>query len=339
MKPPKHFAGDRLPAPTAWPIELAGLSASSRRLRDRVREMARTTRPVLIVSPPGFDAGAVAGAIHALAGTGGPIAVVDCGADDPAAVESRLFGAQPARRARAEFVETISPDSAVAEANHGTLVLAAVHDLPVSAQARLARVLRDGEVRVNGSARSTRLDLRVVATSEMSLESEVRHGRFRPDLFKRFAARQLHLVPLRDRREDIAPIAVALMARAAEAGGRAPREFTRASLALLAAFGWERNITELDALVRALAAADTPAPVRVEDVLAEVDPGAVASVGAPRVSLREARRQFEREYIGAVLERSGWRMEQAARLLGIQRTNLYRKARQLGIARRARGGE
>jgi DNA-binding NtrC family response regulator len=325
-------------APTAWPVDLAGGSPAARRLRDRVRELARSTRPLLVLAPPGFDGAAVAGGIHAIAGTGGPLLAVPCGADDPASVESLLFGAPPSRRGRAEILETVTRDGALLQAQHGTLVLVSVHDLPVSAQTRLARVLRDGEVRcVNGGpARVVRLDVRIVATSELPLDhltAEVQHGRFRQDLFKRFATRQLELVPLRDRREDIGPMAIALMDRAARDASRPPRHFTHAALALLAALGWDGNLAALDDLVRELAAAGTDGPVRVEDVLAEVDPGAVASVSAPRVSLREARRQFEREYIAAVLKHSGWRMGQAARVLGIQRTNLYRKARQLGIAR------
>ncbi len=328
--------------PLAWPIELAGGSPAARRLRDRARELARSTRPVLVLAPPGFDGAAVAGGIHALAGTGGPLLAVPCGTDDPAAVESMVFGA-PARRSRTELLETVTRDSALLHAQHGTLVLASVHDLPVSAQTRLARALRDGEVRcVNGGpARTVRLTARIVATTDLSLDhlsAEVRSGRFRGDLFKRFATRQLELVPLRDRREDIAPMALALMERAARDVARPPREFTHAALALIAALGWDGNLAALDDLVHELAAAGIDGPVRVEDVLAEVDPGAVTSMGAPRVSLREARRQFEREYIAAVLRHSGWRMGPAARVLGIQRTNLYRKARQLGIAR-AKAGE
>jgi DNA-binding NtrC family response regulator len=128
-------------------------------------------------------------------------------------------------------------------------------------------------------------------------------------------------------------MAAALMERLAREAGVPPRPFTSAALALISALAWEGNVAELEHFVRELVAARTDAPVRVEDVIGHVDPRAVARVGAPHVSLREARRQFEREYIAAVLRHAGGRMGQAARLLGIQRTNLYRKARQLGIAR------
>jgi DNA-binding NtrC family response regulator len=179
----------------------------------------------------------------------------------------------------------------------------------------------------------------VIGASELPLDPEVQAGRFRADLFKRFASGQITLVPLCERAEDIAVAATALMTSAPSRWGRPPRDFTKAALALLTALRWDRNLAELEALLRELALQGSHLPVRVEDVVALASPGVVASLAAPRVNLRDARRQFEREYIAAVLRHSEWRMDRAARLLGIQRTNLYRKARQLGIARRARGAE
>jgi DNA-binding NtrC family response regulator len=330
-------AGAALALGTGWPTELLGSSPVARRLRDRTCELARGRRPALIIAPPGFDAGPIADAMHVLGGGRGALVTVDCAAEG-LETEPALFGPPAGRRGRSDLFEEVSPASALGRAQGGTLVLLAAHELPAAAQLRLARVLRDGEVRVNGGSRTVRLDQRVIATSELPLDDEVQGGRFRADLFKRFAARQVVLVPLRERREDIGPMAQALMVRAAAQAGRAPREFTQAALALLAALGWEGNLSELGRLVSDLVERDSAGPIRVEDVLAVADPGLVASVAVPRASLREARRQFEREYIAAVLRQSGWHMGEAARVLGIQRTNLYRKARQLGIARRTRGG-
>jgi two-component system nitrogen regulation response regulator NtrX len=320
-----------------WPAALAGTSPAARRLREAARELASRFGAALIVAPAGFDAALIARTVHRLAAVAGPCITVECGA--PAGrVDERLFGPVPARRAPADFIESLGPESALVAARHGTLVLVSVADLPVSTQARLARVLRDGEARVNGGQRRVRLDVRVIATTELPLEEEVRHARFRSDLYKRLAAHVLRLPPLRERREDIGAMAQALMTRLATDAGVPPRPFTHAAIALIGALAWDGNLAELEGFVRELVSAGTTAPVRVEDVIAQVDPGAVTSVGMPRASLREARRQFEREYIEAVLRQSGWRMGQAARVLGIQRTNLYRKARQLGIAR-AKAGE
>lgn len=251
-------------------------------------------------------------------------------------MERALFGSSGLRRGRVDLIETVSPESALARARGGTLLLLSIQDLPATAQLRLARVLRDGEIRVNGAAHPMRLDQRVVAASEMPLDLEVQSGRFRADLFKRFATRQVALAPLCERREDIVAVASALMLSAPSRWRRPPRGFTEAALALLTAFRWDRNVAELEAMLHELAERHEHGPVRVEDVVALASPGMVASLAAPRVSLRDARRQFEREYIAAVLRHSEWRMDRAARLLGIQRTNLYRKARQLGIARQTR---
>jgi DNA-binding NtrC family response regulator len=319
-------------SPERWPVELTGTSPAARRLRDEVRNLAQSARTALIVAPAGFDATAIAGIVHVLGNGGGRLLTVECAAPD-ADIDCVLFGCSVERRNREEFVEVLGESSRLLAARHGTLVLAGVGELPVSTQARLARVLRDGEARVTGTTRPTRLDVRVIATTEHPLDVDVRHGRFRSDLFKRLSVRQIAVAPLRERRDDIGAIATALMDRVARAAGVAPRSFTHAALALIAALSWDGNVTEIESFVRELAAAGTDLPVRVEDVVAQIDPGVMAMSGAPRGNLRDARRQFEREYIAAVLKQSGWHMGQAARVLGIQRTNLYRKARQLGIAR------
>jgi two-component system nitrogen regulation response regulator NtrX len=155
----------------------------------------------------------------------------------------------------------------------------------------------------------------------------VAEGRFRPDLFRRLSPARLDVPPLADRPEDIPTLVVRLMLDVSP--DATARPFTEAALGLLAALPWPGNLAELRDVVHRLAA--LPAgPVKVEDVLAQI------RVAGPRPapelgSLREARRRFEREYVAAVLMRHGWRMSEAARTLGIQRTNLYRKARQLGI--------
>jgi DNA-binding NtrC family response regulator len=290
---------------------------------------------VLIVAPHGCDAAGLARTLHALTQPEAPFVLVDC-AETPD-VERALFGTVRPRNGRADLLETVAPDGRLAEARGGTLVLLAIHELPANTQARLSRLLRDGEVRAAAGGRRMPLDTRLVACTELSLQREVQHGCFRADLLRRFVSAQLELTPLSQRREDIGPLATALMQHAAQELGRTPREFSEASLALLAALEWDGNTAELARVVRALAAAGA-GRVRVEDVVAGMNPGSLTGVAVPRVSLREARRQFERDYIAAVLRHSGWRMGQAARVLGIQRPNLYRKARQLGIAR-AKAGE
>jgi DNA-binding NtrC family response regulator len=195
--------------------------------------------------------------------------------------------------------------------------------LPAATQRRLARVLRDGEARLARTAPPQPLAVRVIAAVTGSLATAIDDGRVLADLVRRLPL-LVEVPPLRQRREDVAEIAARILSE------RAPgRQFTPAALTVLAALPWRRNVAELRALIDRLAAV-APAPtIRQEDVLAEVQldrpPLRLAS------NLREARRQFERDHIAAVLRDYGWQMRDAARALGMERTNLYRKARQLGI--------
>ncbi|MGH9315326.1 MAG: sigma 54-interacting transcriptional regulator, partial [Vicinamibacterales bacterium] len=224
----------------------------------------------------------------------------------------------------------------LAASRGGTLLLTSIAELPASAQARLARVLRDGEARIDGpdGSRAGRLSLRVIATTRPPVEAEVDEGRLRPELYRRLAAVRIDLPALARRREDITAIARQIVREVSDAAGIAARPFTQAALALIAALPWDGNVEELRRAIEGLCGASAGPAIRVEDVLGEVRLDARHGALGPQASLREARRQFEREYIAAVLRHYEGRMGPAARVLGIQRTNLYRKARQLGIPRR-----
>jgi DNA-binding NtrC family response regulator len=163
----------------------------------------------------------------------------------------------------------------------------------------------------------------VIAAAPSGLVSAADDGRLLDDL-----ARRLPLIvdvpPLRQRREDVGEIAGQILAQ------RAPgRQFTPAALTVLAALPWRRNVAELRALIDRLATLAPSPTIRQEDVLAEVQLDRPPL--RPGSNLREARRQFERDHIASVLRDYGWQMREAARALGMERANLYRKARQLGI--------
>jgi two-component system nitrogen regulation response regulator NtrX len=331
-------------AARSWPAELAGSSDLVQLARSRVisaasrDDEAAGVAGVLIVTDRGFDAAAIAREIHARGPHPmAPFELVDCAADR---VERVLFG-RPApgrgrKSTRADALESIGHDARLLSARGGTLVLTSVVELPASAQLRLARLMRDGEARVSGSGRAERLSLRVVATARSPIEADLESGRLREELFRRLASHRVDVPSLAGRREDLPAIARLLLREALDAVGAPQRTFTQAALALVAALPWEGNVDELRRVAKGLARANDRSAnqgVRVEDVLGEIRLDARPGVLGPQASLREARRQFEREYIAAVLRHHHGRMEPTARMLGIQRTNLYRKARQLGIAR------
>jgi two-component system, NtrC family, nitrogen regulation response regulator NtrX len=265
--------------------------------------------------------------LHARSGQRGPLVVLDCGATGSDDIDQRLFGASPGRLLTQDL-ETLGRGSAVLAAGRGTLFLDNVDELPASAQRRLARLLRDGEARVASRQHSIVLPVRLVASTTRDLDTEVREGRFRADLLRRFAACRVTIPPLRQRPGDVA----AIIDRFIEDAGGQPRMFTQPAMTVLAALPWAQNVDELVSVVtKVLARAG--AIVTQEDVLVHVPIESAFSRWDLTASLREARRRFEREYIAAVLERHQWRMSEAARALGIERANLYRKTRQLGIVR------
>lgn len=312
-------------ADTHSPLPLLGSSDAARRARESFELAVSRTTPVLLVVEAGCRPRNIAEALHARTRAERPFVALDCGAAQPADLERRLFGTPP-RRVSTPDLETLGPGAALVDAGAGTLFLENTDELPASAQRRLARVLRDGEARLSG--RHARLPLRLVASTARDLEADVREGRFRQDLLRRLAACRIVVPPLRHRASDITAVVEQLVSE----GSAAPRSFTQAALTVLTALPWAGNVDELAAVLeKVLQSAGTI--VTQEDVLAHLPIDGPFSRFDLTASLRDARRRFERDYIAAVLERHQWRMSEAARALGIERANLYRKTRQLGIVR------
>jgi len=290
----------------------------------------RRKTPVLITAEAGCRPGAIAEWLHARARTAGPLLSIDCATTEASEIDRRLFGTPP-RRTVQQDLEAIGGDAALLEAAGGTLFLQHVDELPASAQRRLARVLRDGEVRVAARVQPVAVRCRLVASTARDLDTEVRDGRFREDLRRRLMTTRIAVPSIRQRAGDLAAIVAGLVG---EMSG-ASRTFTQPAVTVLAALPWPQNVDEL-AGVLAKVLAGGGAIVRQEDVLPHLPiDGAYARLDLT-TSLRDARRRFERDYIGAVLERHQWRMSAAAAALGIERANLYRKTRQLGIVRASR---
>ena len=201
---------DRVPASptpeTPWPArELVGRSAAIARVQDLVRRAALADGGVLLLAPRGTDVESVARDLHDRASASGAFERVDCAAADPARLERLLFGAAPALIPT--DLEWAAKDSLIAAARGGTVFLQDVTELPASVQARLARVARDGEVRIDGGPVTTRIRwmASAAAGSERApgIDGDVQAGRFRGDLYRRLAASRIDLPPLRDRAEDV----------------------------------------------------------------------------------------------------------------------------------------
>jgi DNA-binding NtrC family response regulator len=319
------------PAPDLrLPPVLRGRSAAAlRQLNELGAAQASPGAAVLIVGEPGLDAIEVARTLHGSTDDG--LVRVACDATPPAQLQQLLFGHDEGPNPRARDLDTVRRSAALVSAR--TLLLCDAGELPAALQRRLSRVLRDGEVFVQESRHAVSLSARIIATAGPHLDDDVYAGRVRADLFRRLSACRIVLAPLRERPEDIPELVAALAEEIAATQQSPPRTYAPAALTALASLPWPRNIDGLRELLTQLHRAAPGAPARQEDVLRSLGFGAVPARLARFDKLREARKRFEREYIGAVLDQHGWRMTQAAATLGIERANLYRKVRQLGLTR------
>ncbi len=186
--PKESVAESRLDeVPTEVPLALVGASDAATAARLAMSQAAAGRGPVLLTGEIGCRPAEVAHALHAAAAPGSPFITIDCAAAVAADIEHRLFGSGP-RRAPQEL-EMVGAGAAVVAAESGTLYLEHIDELPASAQRRLARILRDGEVRIDGSRAASRASFRLIGATSKDLEAEAIEGRFRAELLRRFVAR------------------------------------------------------------------------------------------------------------------------------------------------------
>jgi DNA-binding NtrC family response regulator len=330
MRNPLQLADARVrsPRPGGGAVELVGRSAAITRVQELMRRGAPLDGGALITAEPGAGVEAVAREMHQRGRpSSAPYVAVDCAEGDPAGVDRRLFG-QPTGVLPTD-IESVTADSGIATARGGTLFLQNVTELRASAQAQLARIARDGEVRIDGAPVATAL--RLVASASPEIDADVHAHRFRLDLYRRLSTVRIDLPPLRERPDDVPALAIRIMEDKCAIEGRPARLFTQAALALVGALTWPGNLAELRDAIERVVADGTDDVIQIEQLLPALQLRRGPKAFVPSGNLREARLRFEREYIATVLQHHEWRMAEAAQALGIQRPNLYRKARQLGI--------
>jgi DNA-binding NtrC family response regulator len=300
-------------------------SARSQEVLELVRRAARSRAAVLIQGESGTGKELVARMLHYWSDrVGRPFVAVNCKAFAPGVLESELFGHE-----KGAFTGAAAARPGCFErADGGTLFFDEIGEISTDFQTKLLRVLQDGEVLRVGGVEPRRVAVRVVAATNRVLRDEIAAGRFREDLYFRLSVIPVQLAPLRERREDILPLAALFLARHAEEAGRRLAVGAEAREALLA-HRWPGNVRELEnAIERAvvLARGDTITP---EDLLLEDLPAASASgVGG---SLQDAVDRAVAARIRAALTDAGGQRAEAARALGIDRTTLYRLMKRLGL--------
>jgi DNA-binding NtrC family response regulator len=309
-------------------------SPAMRAVADAIREAAARRTPVLVAGERGSGRALVARTLHGMADEfiHRPFVRIDCAAEGPHELERRIFGAADrVPDAAKSGPEKVSRTGAIVLAQGGTLLLTNIVDAPARVQARLARLLRDREVLSIDANELIALDVRLIAAAGLDVDDAAADGRLRRDLFERLSATRIDVPSLQRRREDIPLLATRFLHLACDAERSAATRFSRGALTLLAALPWSGNAAQLQEVVTAVARDARQAVIRLEDVLAHTSLDGGAAPIESGLNLRDARIRFEREFISSTLQRHHGRVGDAAKALGIQRTNLYRKVRQLGV--------
>ena len=304
-------------------------------LRAAVDKVAPTGSRVLISGPAGAGKEVVARMIHARSRRAdGPFVMLNCAILNPARFEEELFGIEAGPDGQPRRAGVLE------RAHGGTLLLDEVSDMPLETQGKIVRALQDQTFERLGGSQRVRVDVRVIATTNRDLQAEIAGQRFREDLYYRLAVVPLRVPALRERREDVPALARHFLARSAEQSGMAGRELSADAVAALQAYDWPGNVRQLRNLVDWLlimAPGMASDLIRADMLPPEIGSAAPAlfnadpSADVMALPLREARDMFETQYLQAQLLRFGGNISRTAGFVGMERSALHRKLKQLGI--------
>jgi two-component system, NtrC family, response regulator HydG len=292
------------------------------RVLDIARRVAQVDTTVLLTGESGVGKERVARFIHTESGRpGGPFVAINCGAVPENLLESELFG-----HVRGSFTGATQDRIGLFEAAHGgTLLLDEIGEVPSPMQVKLLRVLQERQIRRVGENRDRPIDVRIVAATNRDLVEEIRAARFRQDLYYRLRVVEITIPPLRERREDILPLARSFLAASAARTDRKVSGFTPAAAHQMLCYTWPGNVRELENAVERAVVLARRSRIDVDDLPPDVSsamPEAVESTDVRPLA------DVERDYIRAVLRAVGGNRTQAAARLGIGAATLYRKLKQ-----------
>ncbi len=313
-------------------FSMIGKSPVMRDLYRLIEVAAPSPSRVLILGESGTGKELVARAIHDKSPRhGGPFITVNCAAVPSELIESELFGHE-----RGAFTGASKARSGKFErADGGTLLLDEVGDMPLPMQAKLLRVLEEGEFERVGGGKYIAVDVRVIAASNKDLEAEVKKGSFRLDLYHRLNVVPVHIPPLRDRVSDIPLLAEHFLSSFSGTDPRRPTTLSRDALDRLRSYPWPGNVRELRNVMERIAILFPAKEVTPSD-LAQALPRTEAAHRESESGsggLKDTMRNVEREEIIDALERNKWHMTRAAKELGLERSHLYKKMKAHGISR------
>jgi two-component system nitrogen regulation response regulator NtrX len=318
--------------------QMVGESPALRQVWDAVKRAAPTNATVLLFGESGVGKELVARSIHRNSlRSRDRFVEVNCAAIPEELIESELFGHEKGSFTGA----TEKQVGKFEQADRGTIFLDEIGDMSAKTQAKVLRVLQEGEVERLGSARTIKVDVRVIAATNKDLEQEIEKGNFREDLYFRLSVIPIRVPPLRDRREDI-PLLVRHFADLfSRDNNRRPPRFTDAALDYLQKARWKGNVRELKNTVERLMIMTAGERIDVDDMREAVrlESKAPASDNEKERpgTLREFKESAERAFLVGKLRENNWNISKTAEVIGTPRSNLYKKLEQYGISQEADG--
>ncbi len=316
---------------------LTGSSPALHQVRNQIERVAPTGSRVLITGAAGCGKEVAARMIHARSRRAeGPFVVLNCATLNPARFEEELFGVEAGNDPAA-----VPRRAGVLERAHtGTLLLDEVSDMPLETQGKIVRALQDQTFERIGGTSRVKVDVRVLATTNKDLQAEIVAGKFREDLYYRLAVVPLKLPSLKERRDDVPELARYFLQRSREISGMPGRELSADAMTAMQAYDWPGNVRQLRNLMDWLLIMAPGGPaesIRAEMLPPEIGQGAPAllnfdpTADVMGLPLREARDMFETQYLQAQLLRFGGNISRTAGFVGMERSALHRKLKQLGV--------
>lgn len=309
---------------------IIGKSHSMEKILELIARISQTDITVLIEGESGTGKELIAKAIHETSPRRDkPFIVVNCGALTETLLESELFG-----HVRGAFTgATYTKKGLFEEAHRGTIFLDEIGDTSQAMQVKLLRVLQEGEIRRVGSNEFIKIDVRLIAATNRNLLELVHQGNFRQDLYYRLNVVEISIPPLRDRREDILPLAEYFIHKYAEKMRKKVTSLSKETVDLLLNYHWPGNVRELENAIEHAVALTIGHIIHPIDLPAHLRKGPFESIGEKppaKLTLKE----LERNYILSSLDESSWNYDLVAQQLGIGRTTLWRKIKEYGIEKK-----
>jgi two-component system nitrogen regulation response regulator NtrX len=327
--------------------QMVGDSGALKQIMEQVRRAAPTNATVLILGESGVGKELIARAIHKTSLRSKERFVqVNCAAIPEELIESELFGHE-----RGAFTGATDKQTGKFEqADRGTIFLDEVGDMSAKTQAKVLRVLQEGEVERLGSAKTIKVDVRVIAATNKDLEEEIAEGRFREDLYFRLSVIPINVPPLRERLEDIPTLVQTFVGQFSRENNRRPARFSPSAIDALRRARWRGNIRELRNVVERLLIMTDRDVIEADDVMqvarsSESRPPAAVAVGGDALlsgagkpaTLRDFKEWSERAFLIDKLREFGWNISKTAEVIDTPRSNLYKKLEQYNIKQETDG--